>query len=355
MTVRVAVVGLGKITQLHHLPALVHQDDVEVVALCDLSGTLAAQLAQQYGLPADVATTSTVQALERDVDAVVVATTDHAPTLGPAIDAGIATFVEKPCTWTVGEADAILAHAEAADVPVQVGYVKQFDPAVLRLREEISTGPEPLHVRIHNFAGGRHRHERIHRILKPTDVSPTSGPSERDSVVERIAAELGSSDPAAIAAFQSLALLAIHDLNLCRWMWGDPDQFAITSRSGVHGRCFLVTLGYPTHQVSLEVLADFATARDWDEHVAVYLPGDCRTVEFGSPFHRTSPSTLVRRYADGTLIRDDRTIVSYESAFEFQMRAFLDAVAKRTGQGPGLREARDDLDLVYRLARTLAV
>jgi predicted dehydrogenase len=347
---RIAVVGLGKITQIHHLPALVRQDDVEIVALCDLSGPLARNLAREYGLDESVATTSAAEALERGPDAVVIATTHHAPTLAEAVDAGIPTFVEKPCTWGVDEADAILVAAQARDVLVQVGYVKQFDAAVQRLREETAAAP-PLYARVHNFAGGRHRYERIHRVRKPEGDLAATGPSEEETLIRIIARNLGSADPERIAAFRTLALLAIHDLNLVRWMWGDPAEVAATSRASAYGRCFVITLGYASHQVSLEVLADFSTARDWDEHLAIYAPEGCRAVFFGSPFHRISPSTLTHRHAEGTQVRDDRMIVSYESAFDRQMRSFLDAVEKGAEQGPGLREARDDLELVYRLTR----
>jgi predicted dehydrogenase len=350
---RVAVIGLGKITQIHHLPALARQDDVEIAALCDLSLSMAARLADEYGLAGSVATTSAADALGRDVDAVVIATTHHAPTLELAVDAGIATFVEKPCTWGVDEADAILARA--GDVLVQVGYVKQFDPAVQRLREETAATEAPLYARVHNFAGGRHRYERIHRVRKPDGDTVPAGPPEQETVTRTIVRNLGSAEPERVAAFQSLALLAIHDLNLVRWLWGEPTEVAVTSRVGAAGRCFLVTLGYPAHQVTVEVLADFSSARDWDEQLVVYTPGGCRTVIFGSPFHRTSPSTLTHQYTEGTQVRDDRAVLSYESAFDRQMRAFLDAVGKHTAQGPGLREARDDLDLVYRLARALVL
>lgn len=347
----IAVVGLGKITQIHHLPALLRQDDVEIVALCDLSGSLARTLARECGLDESVATTSAADVLEREPDAVVIATTHHAPVLAEAVSAGIPAFTEKPCTWGVDEADAILAAAQARDVLVQVGYVKQFDPAVQRLRVETAASPPPLYVRVHNFAGGRHRYERIHRVRKPGGGLAVSGPPESETVARIIARNLGGTDPEHIAAFQTLALLAIHDLNLVRWMWGDPAEVAITSRVSAHGRCYVITLGYPTHQVVLEILADFSTPRDWDEHLAVYGPEGCRTVIFGSPFHRISPSTLVYRHADGTQVRDDRTVVSYESAFDRQMRSFLDAVEKGAGHGPGLREAREDLELVYRLVR----
>lgn len=347
---RIAVIGLGKITQIHHLPALARQDDAEIVALCDLSGSLARTLAREYGLDESVATASAADALGRGPDAVVIATTHHAPVLTEAVNAGIPAFTEKPCTWGLDEADAVLAAAQARDLLVQVGYAKQFDPAVQRLREDIAAAAPPLHVRLHNFAGGRHRYERIHRVRKPGGLV-VSGPPEGETVARIIARNLGDADPERIAAFQTLALLAIHDLNLVRWMWGDPVETAVTSRDGAHGRCYVIILGYPTHQVVLEILADFSTPRDWDEHLAVYGPEGCRTVTFGSPFYRISPSTLAYRHADGTQVRDDRLVVSYESAFDRQMRAFLDAVEKGTGHGPGLREARDDLELAYRLAR----
>lgn len=260
---RIAVIGLGKITQIHHLPALVRQGDVEIVALCDRSRSLAQAAARDYGLAEALLTTSTADALGREPDAVIIATTHHAPTLAAAVAAGVPAFVEKPCTWGVDEADEIIAAARANDVLVQVGYVKQFDPAVQRLRAETAAEPPPRYARVHNFAGGRHRYERIHRVHKPDGDLEAGDPPERELVAAIITRNLGSANPDRIAAFQSLALLAIHDLNLARWLWGDPVETTVVSRATADGRCFLITLGYPSHHVTLEVLADFSTARGY--------------------------------------------------------------------------------------------
>ena len=72
---------------------------------------------------------------EADLDAVVIAapTTAHVPLALAAIERGMAVLVEKPLAATVDEAMRIVVAARAAGVPVQVGHVERFNPAVLEL------------------------------------------------------------------------------------------------------------------------------------------------------------------------------------------------------------------------------
>ncbi len=57
-----------------------------------------------------------------------------------AIDAGKDVFVEKPLTIDLGEARALVAHAEAADRILMVGHLLEYHPAILKLRELIDAG-----------------------------------------------------------------------------------------------------------------------------------------------------------------------------------------------------------------------
>jgi UDP-N-acetylglucosamine 3-dehydrogenase len=79
---------------------------------------------------------------EADLDAVVIAapTTAHVPLALAAIEQGIAVLVEKPLAATTDEAMRIVAAARSAGVPVQVGHVERFNPAVLELGRLIDDG-----------------------------------------------------------------------------------------------------------------------------------------------------------------------------------------------------------------------
>jgi predicted dehydrogenase len=79
---------------------------------------------------------------EARIDALVIAapTMAHVALALAAIDRGIPTLVEKPLAATVDEAMRIVRAARAKGVPVQVGHVERFNPAVLELGRLLEAG-----------------------------------------------------------------------------------------------------------------------------------------------------------------------------------------------------------------------
>ena len=50
--VRLGIIGCGAISQVHHLPNLsLLRDEFEIAAVCDISASLAAQVAAAYNVP----------------------------------------------------------------------------------------------------------------------------------------------------------------------------------------------------------------------------------------------------------------------------------------------------------------
>lgn len=138
-TARVGLIGLGAMGR-NHLRVLSDHQRASLVAVADpledvLAGACAASGAQGYAEP--VAMLS-----EADLDAVVIAapTTAHLPLVLAAIDRGIAVLVEKPLAATPGEADRLVDAATAAGVPIQVGHVERFNPALLELGRLLDAG-----------------------------------------------------------------------------------------------------------------------------------------------------------------------------------------------------------------------
>ena len=72
---------------------------------------------------------------EAELDALVIAapTTAHVPLALAAIERGIPVLVEKPLAATVDEGVRIVDASRPGGVPVQVGHVERFNPAVLEL------------------------------------------------------------------------------------------------------------------------------------------------------------------------------------------------------------------------------
>jgi predicted dehydrogenase len=136
---RVGLAGLGSMGR-NHLRILSGRRDIRLAAVADpVPDALAWAQAQ---CDAQVFAEPLAMIAEADLDAVVIAapTTAHVPLALAAIDRGLAVLVEKPLAATADECMRIVAAARAAGVPVQVGHVERFNPAVLELGRLIDEG-----------------------------------------------------------------------------------------------------------------------------------------------------------------------------------------------------------------------
>jgi UDP-N-acetylglucosamine 3-dehydrogenase len=117
----------------NHLRILSARPDARLVAVADpFPEALAAAVAQTGATGwAD----PLAMVAEAELDALVIAapTTFHAPLALAAIERGIPVLVEKPLAATVEEGLAIVEAARRRGVPVQVGHVERFNPAVREL------------------------------------------------------------------------------------------------------------------------------------------------------------------------------------------------------------------------------
>ncbi len=136
---RLGLAGLGSMGR-NHLRILSNRPGVRLVAVADpfadvLAAAVAGCDAQGYADPL-------AMIAEADLDGVVIAapTNAHLSLALGAIDRGIAVLVEKPLAGTVEEALRIVQAARVCGVPVQVGHVERFNPAVLELGRLLQAG-----------------------------------------------------------------------------------------------------------------------------------------------------------------------------------------------------------------------
>jgi UDP-N-acetyl-2-amino-2-deoxyglucuronate dehydrogenase len=138
-TVRTAVIGCGKVGQLH-AAALATLPESHFVAVCDASADRAAVFAARY----NVAAFTEVGALlkEAQPEAVLICT-PHPLHAGPAIDAamaGVHVLVEKPLAANLADCDAMLASARHGGVQLGVISQRRFYEPVRRLKDAIDAG-----------------------------------------------------------------------------------------------------------------------------------------------------------------------------------------------------------------------
>jgi predicted dehydrogenase len=84
------------------------------------------------------------------VDAVTVAvpTERHLEVAVPLLKAGVPVLVEKPMARSLAEADAMIAAAREAGVPLGVGHTERFNPAVAEARPLLA---DPRFIEVHRL------------------------------------------------------------------------------------------------------------------------------------------------------------------------------------------------------------
>jgi predicted dehydrogenase len=128
----------------NHLRVLRARQGCRLVAVADpVPEALAAALGGGLDAPDALAFAEPLAMIaEADLDAVVLAapTTSHRTLAIAAIERGMAVLIEKPLAASVDEGLEILAAARRRGVPVQVGHVERFNPAVLELGRLLGEG-----------------------------------------------------------------------------------------------------------------------------------------------------------------------------------------------------------------------
>ena len=136
---RLGLAGLGSMGR-NHLRILSNRPGVRLTAVADpvadvLASAIAVSGARGFADPLAMIN-------EAELDGVVIAapTNAHLLLALAAIECGIPVLVEKPLAGTVEDALRIVHAAADRGVPVQVGHVERFNPAVLELGRLLGAG-----------------------------------------------------------------------------------------------------------------------------------------------------------------------------------------------------------------------
>lgn len=154
-SIRVAIVGCGRISDLHQL-GYRGRDDAQVVAVCDANKSRASQKARDWGV--EKVYGDYRQVLEdKSVDAVELLTPHHlhCPMTVQACRAGKHVSVQKPMALSATEADEMIAAARQAGVTLRVYETFVYYAPALRARAMIEAGEigELRAVRLHVNTG----------------------------------------------------------------------------------------------------------------------------------------------------------------------------------------------------------
>lgn len=137
--IRIAVLGCGRIGVMHAANIAAHQR-ATLAGVYDIHAPAADAVARKTG--AEVFSSVEAVLASDKVDAVLIATaTDtHADLLEMAVAAGKPVLCEKPIDLSLARVNACAATIAGSDVPIQLGFVRRFDPGHAAVRKAIAQG-----------------------------------------------------------------------------------------------------------------------------------------------------------------------------------------------------------------------
>jgi len=140
----IGVVGLGRFIEIAHLPCYYespYADRIRVAGICDINEERLKRIGDDYRI-AGRFTDAREMLARAEIDAVVVATPDHAhtATARAAIEAGKHVLVEKPLAMSTAECRALADAARRRRVRLITDFHKRLDPAHQDARGRIRRG-----------------------------------------------------------------------------------------------------------------------------------------------------------------------------------------------------------------------
>lgn len=348
---RVGVIGCGLIAQVMHLPYLSELDDeFEIAALCDLSRSVAQQCGDRYGVSA--VHTSWPDLLSEELDAVMVLTSgNHAPIAIAAAQRGLHVFVEKPMALSSADCQAMIDAADTAGVRLMVGTMKRYDPAYERLAELLGDVRDDLRLaRVTTLESPFEPYVSHYPLVNGAPPPPDVIAALQAEDERALDAALPGADQQTRWCYRWLLLdNLVHEFNALRGVLGEPTEVRTAS---LEKTCVSVTLRFGDTECHMSWV-DLPGIARYKQEFAFYAPEQRLTLELPSPFLRNMPSRLyVEGGEPGTTHSWEREeVVSYEEAFQRELREFADCIA--TGRQPRTsgQDGLGDLRLCEAVAR----
>jgi predicted dehydrogenase len=144
--IKVGVVGVGHVGSLH-AKMFREMQGVDFSGVFDINEGRNREIASEFGVKAY----SAYADLLNDVHAITIATptSTHFDVAVTALEMGVHTFIEKPMTETVEEAETLVTLSKRNKVKIQVGHIERFNPALIAIEDY---DLKPMFIESHRLA-----------------------------------------------------------------------------------------------------------------------------------------------------------------------------------------------------------
>lgn len=134
---KTAVIGVGNIGKSH---ARIYSELSNLVAVADLSGSIGQEIATRFGCNFYKDFTQMLDTEKPDCVSIAVPTSLHHKIAVEILNRKIPVLLEKPIADSLENAQKILEAAQKNKVPLLIGHLERFNPAVKKTKEIIDSG-----------------------------------------------------------------------------------------------------------------------------------------------------------------------------------------------------------------------
>lgn len=193
-----ALIGCGRIA-VNHMKAAIN-NELEIVAVCDVLEEKMEELLAKYGLEKDESIKrytdykKMVEEMQPELASIATESGLHAEIALYCIEKGVNLIIEKPMAMSIEDANKIIDLAEKKNVKVSACHQNRFNVAIQKLRKAVESG------RFGKLSHGS-IHVRWNRNTGYYEQAPWRGTWEQDG--------------------GALMNQCIHGIDLLRWMMGD--------------------------------------------------------------------------------------------------------------------------------------
>lgn len=193
-----ALIGCGRIA-VNHMKAAIN-NELEIVAVCDVLEEKMEELLAKYGLEKDESIKrytdykKMIEELQPELASIATESGLHAEIALYCIEKGVNLIIEKPMAMSIEDANKIIDLAEEKNVKVSACHQNRFNVAIQKLRKAVESG------RFGKLSHGS-IHVRWNRNAGYYEQAPWRGTWEQDG--------------------GALMNQCIHGIDLLRWMMGD--------------------------------------------------------------------------------------------------------------------------------------
>ena len=138
--IRFAAIGCGRLGALHAENLALAIPEATLAMVIDSDPAVARSIGERLGVR--WATQAAAALSDPEIDAVAISTASdsHADLIVAAASAGKAIFCEKPIALDLDDADRAIAAVKRAGVPLQIGFMRRYDPAYIEAKQLIMSG-----------------------------------------------------------------------------------------------------------------------------------------------------------------------------------------------------------------------